>query len=125
MTMGGGRFCNPLNTCWPPNAYRESAMAHAKPLRLVRQVPASQKAAFEAWLDPQRLARFMIPAPGMTVGKLQVDAVVGGNFLIEMITGDTHMPHSGEYREIDRHRRLVFTWVSPHAGDASVVTLTF
>ncbi|HEX7926432.1 MAG TPA: SRPBCC domain-containing protein [bacterium] len=101
-------------------------MAHPKPVRLVRQVPAPQKAVFEAWLDPKRLARFMIPAPGMGLGEVRVDPRVGGKFRIEMIAGETHMPHDGEYLEIERHRRLVFTWLSAHTGESrTVVTLTF
>lgn len=33
------------------------------------------------------------------------------------------LPHSGVYETIDRPRRLVFTWESPHSIDGSTVTL--
>ena len=36
------------------------------------------------------------------------------------------MPHTGSYQEIDRPRRIVFTWNSPYAGDhGSLVTVDF
>jgi uncharacterized protein YndB with AHSA1/START domain len=36
------------------------------------------------------------------------------------------IPHSGVYRVIDRPRRLVFTWFSPHTGERdSLVTVDF
>jgi len=94
-------------------------------LTLERLVPAAPRAVFEAWLDPAALARFMCPAAGMSVGKVEVDARVGGAFLIVMMTGDAELPHRGEYLEIARHTRLAFTWRSQHAGEGSRVTLRF
>ncbi|MCV0424702.1 MAG: SRPBCC domain-containing protein, partial [Roseibium sp.] len=80
---------------------------------------------FEAWLDPDTLARFMTPGPGMTVPKATTDPKVGGTFEIIMQAGDQQIPHKGIYREISRHSRLVFTWESPFSEPDSVVTLDF
>jgi uncharacterized protein YndB with AHSA1/START domain len=92
-----------------------------------RVVPAPPAEVFQAWLDPQALARFMCPAPGMTVSRVTVDPRVGGDFLIVMKTGDQEMPHHGTYQVIDPPHRLAFTWHSLHAGlvGDSHVTLTF
>jgi uncharacterized protein YndB with AHSA1/START domain len=92
-----------------------------------RVIPAPPAAVFKAWLDPQALARFMCPAPGMTVGRVTVDPRVGGDFLIVMKAGDQEMPHHGTYQVIDPPHRLVFSWHSAHAGQVgdSQVTLTF
>jgi uncharacterized protein YndB with AHSA1/START domain len=36
------------------------------------------------------------------------------------------VPHRGEYRAIERPRRLAFTWESPHTGGrATLVTVDF
>jgi len=35
------------------------------------------------------------------------------------------LPHRGEYVEIERYERIVFTWRSHLAGEGSRVTLTF
>jgi uncharacterized protein YndB with AHSA1/START domain len=94
-------------------------------LTLERIVPAPPRAVFEAWLDPTALARFMCPAAGSRVGAVEVDARVGGAFLIVMLIGDTERPHRGEYLEITPHSRLAFTWRSHAAGEGSRVTLRF
>lgn len=94
-------------------------------IHLERTIPASARTLFEAWLDPQALARFMCPAEGMSTGAIAVDARVGGAFLITMILGERELPHRGEYLAIDRYTRLAFTWHSHLAGEGSRVTLTF
>ena len=51
---------------------------------------------------------------------------VGGSFRIVMVEDESSMLHTGTYREIDRPRRLVFTWSSPATQFRdSIVTVTF
>lgn len=90
-----------------------------------RRISAPVETVFNAWLDPQMLARFMIPGEGMNVPKAEADAKVGGRFTIIMAAGEDEIPHGGEYREINRHSKLVFTWESPFSIDGSTVTLNF
>ena len=45
--------------------------------------------------------------------RAETDPRDGGAFRIVMVNDDTDILHSGTYREIDRPRRLVFTWTSP------------
>jgi uncharacterized protein YndB with AHSA1/START domain len=66
----------------------------------------------------------MTPGPGMTVPAATTEPHVGGRFRIVMKAADREIPHDGEYRVIDRPRRLVFTWVSEPAGH-SLVTIDF
>ena len=62
---------------------------------------------------------------GMPDCTVEVDANEGGNFLIVMKAGDKEMPHRGEYKTIQRHDKLVFTWLSEFSIPESTVTLTF
>jgi len=94
-------------------------------LNVSRTIDASPEALFNAWLDPALLAKFMAPAPGMTVPHAANDPVEGGRFDIVMKAGEQEIPHAGTYVEINRHSRLVFTWESPMSTDGSTVTLTF
>ncbi len=90
-----------------------------------RTFPVPAARVFEAWLDPEALAKFMTPGEGVTVPKATTDPVVGGEFEILMNVGDKVIPHKGFYKEINRHDRLVFTWDSPFSDPDSTVTLDF
>jgi uncharacterized protein YndB with AHSA1/START domain len=90
-----------------------------------RTISASPEVLFDAWLDPLALATWM--RPGSTHTTLAtVDARVGGRYEIIMRVDSGPIPHRGEYRAIERPRRLAFTWESPHTGGrASLVTVDF
>lgn len=94
-------------------------------LRVTQQVPASPERVFDAWLDADMLAKFMLTGPDSGVSSAETEAKVGGAYRIVMTNDMGEVPHWGEYREIDRPGRLVFTWNSPHAAPDSLVTLTF
>ncbi len=93
--------------------------------KLSRVINAPIDKVFDAWLDPQLLARFMLPMPGMAQPETEVDGRVGGRFTIHMDVGEKIIPHSGTYLELDRPNRLVFSWESPFSTDGSTVTLEF
>ena len=90
-----------------------------------RLIPAPPRVVFEAWLDREALQRFMCGGPGVRVTRAECDPRVGGQFLILMNVEGHDLPHHGEYLEIDRYKRIVFTWRSHLAGEGSRVTLTF
>ena len=90
-----------------------------------KTIAAPADKLFDAWLDPEKLATFMLPKPGMPQPEVKMDARVGGRFDILMDTGESKIPHHGEYIEIDRPRRLVFSWNSPFSAEGSEVTIEF
>ena len=90
-----------------------------------RLIPAPPRVVFEAWLDREALQRFMCGGPGVRVTRTECDPRVGGQFLIVMNLDGRELPHHGEYLEIERDTRIVFTWRSHLAGEGSRVTLTF
>ena len=61
----------------------------------------------------------------MSVPKAEVDPRVGGQFFIVMRLGERNLEHWGEYKEITRHSRLIFTWVSTMSVPDSTVTLDY
>jgi uncharacterized protein YndB with AHSA1/START domain len=97
----------------------------APAVMIERLIPAPPPAVFEAWLDREALQRFMCGGPGVRVTRAECDPRVGGQFLIVMNVQGHDLPHRGEYHEIERHKRIVFTWLSHLAGEGSRVTLTF
>jgi uncharacterized protein YndB with AHSA1/START domain len=97
----------------------------APAVMIERLIPAPPPAVFEAWLDREALQRFMCGGPGVRVTRAECDPRVGGQFLIVMNVQGHDLPHRGDYLEIERHKRIVFTWLSHLAGEGSRVTLTF
>ena len=94
-------------------------------LTTTHTLAAPPERVFNAWLDPEMLAKFMRPAEGMEVPKASSDPREGGRFEIVMKAGDQEIPHAGTYKVIKPHSKLVFTWESPMSVDGSTVTLDF
>jgi uncharacterized protein YndB with AHSA1/START domain len=108
-------------------------------VRVQRTLSAAPERVFDAWLDPVALGRFMRPGGEKRSADAVTDPRVGGRFIITMLGEETVYPHTGEYLEIDRPRKLVFTWYSkatamskstvtvelkPVAGGKTELTLT-
>lgn len=87
-----------------------------KPVHAVVLHHFSQPAerVFAAWLDVAWLGRWMF-GPGVRderIVRLSLDARVGGTFSFVVDRQGAEVDHVGEYQEIDRPRRLVFTWAT-------------
>jgi uncharacterized protein YndB with AHSA1/START domain len=94
-------------------------------LTMTRRFEATPQRVFEAWLDPEQVARWMGPR-GMTADVNQLDARAGGGYAITMHMSDgTSVQVNGTYKEITRHTRLVFTWKWQNDMQDTLVTLTF
>jgi uncharacterized protein YndB with AHSA1/START domain len=88
-------------------------------------IRAPRERVFDAWLDPDRLARFLC-AGDTHVARIEVDARIGGTFAVVMASERGEFDHRGRYVEIVRPERLRFTWISAATGGAETdVTVTF
>lgn len=94
-------------------------------LSVSRTIKAPIETVYGAWLDPNMLAKFMIPGEGMTVPRAESDAREGGRFSIIMANGDQELAHGGEYQRLVPYSTIVFSWESPYSADDSTVTLHF
>jgi uncharacterized protein YndB with AHSA1/START domain len=97
-------------------------------LHLERTLAATPEQVFAACIEPERLAEWWGPA-GFTSPRVEIDAREGGQYRITMQPPAGEAFHlSGEFREIERPRRLAYTfvWDPPDPDDReTVVTLTF
>ncbi len=91
-----------------------------------REIAASAEDLFDAWLDAESMSAWMKPSD-IRETHAETDPREGGSFRILMVRNDSEsVLHTGMYRVIDRPRRLVFTWSSPHTDFRdSIVTVTF
>jgi uncharacterized protein YndB with AHSA1/START domain len=84
-------------------------------VRVSRQVRAAPERIFDAWLSAEKTRTFLFTGP--TEGAISViDARVGGRFRIVRRWDREDVEYSGQYLEIDRPHRLVFSlFVEKHA----------
>jgi uncharacterized protein YndB with AHSA1/START domain len=107
---------------------------------LTHSFAAAPERVFDAWLDPAMACRFLFATRDGEMIRAEVDPKVGGQFtFVDRRPDMGDVLHTGEYLEIDRPRRLAFTFavpqfnpdftkviveIAPAPGGGSSVTLT-
>jgi uncharacterized protein YndB with AHSA1/START domain len=102
---------------------------------LARRLHADPEHVFDAWLDPAKAKKWITaPSRADAVVSVSIDARIGGSFSFVLDRDGQEIEHLGGYVEIDRPRRLAFTWnvsaAREHSGvrkpeTGSLVTLDF
>jgi uncharacterized protein YndB with AHSA1/START domain len=94
---------------------------------IVREFQAPRVLLFAAWTNPEHVKRWY-PCSTLTMTLCEMDVRVGGKWRWVQRSVADSKDHvlSGEYREVVRPSRLVFTQrYEPMPGSDHVVTLTF
>src|SRR5271165_4088742 len=81
-------------------------------IRITRRFDFPIERVFDAWLDPAKACKFLFATPTGKMVRVEIDARVGGSFNITRRDGED-IEHVGTYLEIDRPRRLAFTFGVP------------
>ena len=94
-------------------AEKSETVAVAEKLVVSRAFPARPELVFDCWLNPEAARRWLFAAPGGEMVRAEIDARVGGRFIFTDRRDGEDVEHVGEYLEIERPRRLVFTFGVP------------
>jgi uncharacterized protein YndB with AHSA1/START domain len=106
-------------------------MSDTVTLTVTHRYAASPERLFDAWLDPALARRFAFATPAGEMIKAEIDPRVGGKFNFtdrrpDMGPNGADVAHVGEYLEIDRPRRLKFSFGVPQFDPGmTTVTLDF
>lgn len=90
-----------------------------------RLFAAPPERVFDAWLSHDALGRWMF-GPAVRdeeIVHLAVTPRVGGRFSVLVSQGEEKIEHTGRYLELDRPRRLAYTWVVGEAPIGSRVVV--
>src|SRR3954447_20555558 len=82
-------------------------------VQVSRQFKAAAGRVFDAWLDPREAGKWLFATARGQMVRVEIDARVGGGFVIIDRRDGVDVEHTGVYEEIDRPRRLVFTFAVP------------
>lgn len=82
-------------------------------LRLTRRFDAPPERLFDAWTDPVLAGRWLFTSPTSERHATELDVRVGGKWTIVDRRDGVDYRAVGEYLEVDRPRRVVFTFGMP------------
>ncbi len=97
-------------------------MNDAPVVRVRHLMPAPPEVVFDQWLDRESLMEWMCPRPVRCVA-VAVDARVGGQLRLDMDDSGTLVLMTGHFLEIERPRRLRFTWSQSDWRDPTVASI--
>jgi uncharacterized protein YndB with AHSA1/START domain len=81
-------------------------------VRLTRRFDRPPARVFQAWTDPAKVQAWAAsPDSGEALVRVELNPRVGRSFALVVRRAGEEVRHSGEYIEVVKPRRLVFTWV--------------
>lgn len=90
-------------------------------LRVTRLFDVPAERVFDAFLDPALAGRFMFATPGGEMVRAEIDPRAGGSFVFTDRRDGVDVEHAGEYLEIERPRRIAFSFAVDGDDESYVI----
>lgn len=89
---------------------------------------ASPESVMDAWLDPDKVRTWFSGAlrrMGLTgeIVRIELDPRVGGKFLFSDLRGGVEAPHWGTYLELERPKKMAFTWNTDESDESDPIRI--
>lgn len=81
--------------------------------RATRHFELTADQVFDAWTVPELASRWVLKRPQEEQVRIEIDGRVGGRYSFVARRDGIELDHTGEYREFERPRKLVFSWGVP------------
>lgn len=99
-------------------------MTTTNQLILVYQFGVEPEVIFNAWTKPELMKAWLFKSPDNEIRSIKMDLKVGGKFSILELNNNEKIDHFGEYVEIEKPGKLVFTLEVPwHFSGISKVSI--
>ena len=87
---------------------------------------ASVEEVFDVWIKPELAKQFLFATPKGNMIHAETEPRAGGSFVFTERRDGVDVVHTGKYLELDRPRRLAFSFIVPlYSSEATVVIIDF
>ena len=91
---------------------------------VTQKFASDEESIYDAFLDPKTASKFLFATPTGTMVRAEIDARVGGHYTFVERRDGTDVLHTGEYLELLRPLRMVFTFAVPqYSNEMSTVEI--
>ena len=91
---------------------------------VTQKFASDEESIFDAFLDPKTASKFLFATPTGTMVRAEIDGRVGGRYTIVERRDGKDVLHTGEYLELVRPLKMVFTFSVPeYSSEASTVEI--
>ena len=80
---------------------------------VTQKFASDEESIYDAFLDPKTASKFLFATPTGTMVRAEIDARVGGRYTFVERRDGADVLHTGEYLELLRPLRMVFTFAVP------------
>ena len=100
--------------------------AETETVMVTEKFASDEESLYDAFLDPKTAGKFLFATPTGTMVRAEIDARVGGRYTFVDRRDGKDVLHTGEYLELLRPLRMVFTFAVPEdSSEVSTVEMNF